>query len=144
MIQEGATKGKKADLKPEMIAYGVEGFFATVGGITNHDWWEVTALEADSVAQPLTRILNRMDPLQRQIFERYFDPAMLLLAIGMVVAPRLKAEMFLREEERKQSSQRSRPSPTVEPIPTSQQPSKNSNAGPNAVFSRRDVVEHFR
>jgi hypothetical protein len=143
MIQEGATKGKKADLKPEMIAYGVEGFFATVGGITNHDWWEVTALEADSVAQPLTRILNRMDPLQRQIFERYFDPAMLLLAIGMVVAPRLKAEMYLREEERKQS-QGPRARPVIEPVQSSEQPSKNSNAGSNAVFSRRDVVEHFR
>jgi len=144
LIQEGGTKGKKADLKPEMIAYGVEGFFATVGGLTNHDWWEVTPLEADSVAQPLTRILNRMDPLQRQLFERYFDPAMLLLAVGMVVVPRLKAEMYLREEERKQSLEKSRPSSLTVTVPAGEPRQKNENAGPDAIFRRNGVVEHFR
>lgn len=144
MIQEGATKGKKADLKPEMIAYGVEGFFATLGGLTDHDWWEVTPLEADGVAQPLTRILNRMDPLQRQVFERYFDPAMLLLAVGMVVAPRLKAEMYLREEQQRQSLENARSRPTPNPVPTSEQRQANADARSDVVFRRNDVIEHFR
>lgn len=143
LFTEGATKGKKSDLNPALVAFGVQQAGATAAAMTQHDWWEIEELEAKQVALPLARILNRMDPLQRKIFERYFDPIMLLFAVGMVVAPRLKAEMYLREEQAKQSSQAARWRPDVNPHGASQEGPKNGNVGAAPIFKRRDVASNW-
>jgi len=113
---KGKTKDKKttkketipSDQVASVISAGF-GIIATRAG--GH--WLVTQEEANSIAEPAARILDKLDIVQK--LGPYADAISLLIATGMVVVPRIIISMSVKKKVK-----------TVEPINQKRSDAENS------------------
>jgi hypothetical protein len=102
---KGVRKGNKDDVNADELTAFIIGVFNLLGGIAGAHWF-VSEDEANQIAEPLTRILNKMNKKRKSKMNDYMAPMLLITALGSIVVPRLMiTTMEWREKanERKQN-----------------------------------------
>jgi hypothetical protein len=101
---KGVRKGNKDDVNTDELTAFIIGIFNLAGGLAGSHWF-VTEDEANQIAEPLTRILNKMNKKRKSKVNDYMAPMLLITAIGSILVPRL---MITTMEWREKANERKR------------------------------------
>lgn len=77
----------------ELIKTLIQGAFGMVSTITAKKHWEVSEEESESVAVPLTKIIEDLSPKQKKMMEKYTNPILLFSAVAGIVVPRVMVDI---------------------------------------------------
>lgn len=82
------TKGKSTDLDADLLSGLLQSGFSLIAAVTKKPHWEITEDEADSVADPLEKVMDNLTAKQKKSLEKYSAPMMLAAAVAGIVIPR--------------------------------------------------------
>jgi hypothetical protein len=78
----------------DIISAVLQSGFDIVAKVTNKQHWMIEKAEADSVADPLSKMLDSMSAAQKKKFEKMSNPIMLAAAVAGIVVPRISMDLL--------------------------------------------------
>lgn len=97
------AKGGKVEINEEYVASLWKSCYNIPALVGYGEWWRLHDKEANALAEPSTRIINRMSPAELELFSRFADPIALVVAAIAITGPRIwmtREYMQSREVER--------------------------------------------
>lgn len=138
---KGVRKGNKDDVNTDELTAFIIGVFNLAGGLAGSHWF-VTEDEANQIAEPLTRILNKMNKKKKSKVNDYMAPMLLITAIGSILVPRLMiTTMEWREKANERKRNKLRTSP-IQTIPTPPSVGEQAPRGDGEQPERRNDGEN--
>jgi hypothetical protein len=138
---KGVRKGNKDDVNTDELTAFIIGVFNLAGGLAGSHWF-VTEDEANQIAEPLTRIMNKMNKKKKSKVNDYMAPMLLITAIGSILVPRLMiTTMEWREKANERKRNKLRTSP-IQTIPTPPSVGEQAPRGDGEQPERRNDGEN--
>lgn len=103
------AKGGKVEINEEYVASLWKSCYNVPALAGYGEWWRLHDKEANALAEPSTRIINRMTPQELELFSRFADPVALVIAAIAITGPRIgmtREYIQSREVERKTEARR--------------------------------------
>lgn len=90
-----APSKKTNELDADVLSALIQSGFSLIAGISSRKHWEVSEEEANTIADPLEKILDNMTAKQKKAIEKYSAPIMLAGAVAGIVVPRVMVDIYL-------------------------------------------------